>query len=71
MEMEKLSSYKIQTRIGQAEFSAEGAEDSMRADYDRFLRALESRSADNGAGARVDDSGSRGIEGGGDGHELV
>jgi hypothetical protein len=38
-----MDNYKIQTRIGSAEFSAEGAEESVRADYDRFLRVLEAR----------------------------
>jgi hypothetical protein len=62
MELNVMSSYKIQTKIGQAEFSAEGAEDSVRADYNLFLQALESRSADNGPGIEGDGFGSRGIE---------
>jgi hypothetical protein len=66
MELNEMSSYKIQTKIGQAEFSAEGAEDSVRADYNLFLQALESRSADNGPGIEGDGFGSRGIESGGD-----
>ncbi len=40
-----MDNYKIQTKIGSAEFSAEGAEESVRADYDRFLRVLEARPA--------------------------
>jgi hypothetical protein len=40
-----MDNYKIQTKIGSAEFSAEGAEESVRADYDRFLRVLETRPA--------------------------
>jgi hypothetical protein len=62
MEINEMNNYKIQTKIGQAEFSAEGAEDSVRADYARFLQALESRSIGNGAGAKVNDPGGQGIE---------
>jgi hypothetical protein len=38
----------------------------VRADYARFLQALESRSIGNGAGAKVNDPGGQGIESGGD-----
>lgn len=56
MEHNVMSNYKIQTKIGQAEFCAEGTEDSVRADYDRFLNAVASRPVDNGAAAGIDDS---------------
>lgn len=40
-----MGAYKLQIKIGQAEFIAEGAEESVRTDYAKFLDALEQRSA--------------------------
>ncbi len=61
-----MSNYKIQTKIGLAEFCAEGTEDSVRADYDRFLKAVASRPVNNGAAAKIDDLGSLAGENGGE-----
>ena len=56
-----MDSYKIQTKIGAAEFSAEGAEESVRADYERFLRLLELQ-ATSPEPARGKESGGVGIK---------
>jgi hypothetical protein len=37
--------YRLQVKLGDAEFSAEGAEKTVRQDYDSFLKALGSRPA--------------------------
>jgi hypothetical protein len=52
-----MNTYKISAKLGSAEFSAEGAEESVRADYDRFLAALRERTA----GAEVDSGPNGGI----------
>jgi hypothetical protein len=43
--------YKLQIKIGQAEFSAEGPEDTVKDAYDRFLKALDTTVAPQRGGA--------------------
>src|SRR5229473_730986 len=52
-------SYKVHAKIGQAEFDAEGDRDSVRQDYDKFLRAVESRTTEGLSNPGNGDSGAK------------